>query len=177
MHATFTHLFIQETCFFFVSFGQFAPLSVVGPSLIFTFSGTHNASNMKLNLLKYMVLKSNLFYKVLKVYLAWLFHKVMHPDYKERVNSLNCYSRRRNCDQHWTRFACLNDEIGESSQRTAPREVGSDRRTRILSIEYDQIFHVWNENTALSVWNKLKSYHDKATLSNRCRCKWFVLWK
>lgn len=36
-----------------------------------------------------------------------------------------------------------------------------------LSIEDDQIVHVRNENTALGAWNKLKSYHEKATLSNK----------
>lgn len=35
-----------------------------------------------------------------------------------------------------------------------------------LSIEDDQIVHIRNENKVLGAWNKLKSYLEKATLSN-----------
>lgn len=36
-----------------------------------------------------------------------------------------------------------------------------------LSIEDDQIIHIRNEKTAVGAWNKLKEYHEKATLSNK----------
>ena len=36
-----------------------------------------------------------------------------------------------------------------------------------LSIEDDPIVHVRNERTVLRAWNKLKQYHEKATLSNK----------
>lgn len=36
-----------------------------------------------------------------------------------------------------------------------------------LLIEDDQIVHIRNETSALGAWNKLKQYHEKATLSNK----------
>lgn len=36
-----------------------------------------------------------------------------------------------------------------------------------LSVEDDQIVHIRNEKTAVGAWNKLKQYHEKATLSNK----------